>query len=125
MPISKISFIRSTVLALLVGLAALLLIVGVSLWLVGQTRIYSDIVTSARLQRSTSADLRNLLADAETGQRGFLLTGNAAYLEPYEIATKAIADQMEKVRAATANDPDSESGVRSPDFDRRRASSPS
>ena len=65
MPISKISFIRSTVLALLVGLAALMLIVGVSLWLVGQTRMYSDIVTSSRLQRSTAADLRALLADAE------------------------------------------------------------
>jgi len=105
MPISKISFIRSTVLALLVGLAALLLIVGVSLWLVDQTRIYSDTITSSRLQRSAIADLRNMLADAETGQRGYLLTGNPAYLEPYENATRTLADQLEKVRRLTANDP--------------------
>jgi CHASE3 domain sensor protein/two-component sensor histidine kinase len=105
MPISKISFIRSTVLALFVGLAALLLIVGVSLWLVGQTRMYSDTVTNARFQRTSIVDLRTMLADAETGQRGFLLTGNPTYLEPYQNATSKLADQLEKVRDLTANDP--------------------
>ena len=48
MPISKLAFIRSTVLAILIGLVALLLIVGVNLWLVGRARVYSDIVTLAR-----------------------------------------------------------------------------
>jgi signal transduction histidine kinase len=106
MPISKFSFVWSTVIALLVGLAALLAIVAVSLWLVGQTRIYSDIVSSSRLQRSSIVDLRNLLDDAETGQRGYLLTGNPDYLEPYNNAQIRLPGQLEKVRGLTANDPD-------------------
>ena len=31
-----------------------------------------------------------LLSDAETGQRGYLLTGDEAYLEPYHTAIKSI-----------------------------------
>src|ERR1700761_5361997 len=34
-------------------------------------------------------ELLSTIQDAETGQRGFLLTGNARYLEPYE---KAVQD---------------------------------
>ena len=33
--------------------------------------------------------LRTTLIDAETGQRGFLLTGEPRYLEPYHQAVKA------------------------------------
>ena len=47
-----------------------------NLWLVGQARVYSDTVTAARQERSAIADLRNLLYDMETGQRGYLLTGD-------------------------------------------------
>ena len=41
--------------------------------------------------------LRNML-DAETGQRGYLLTGNAAYLEPYNSATASIGQNMDVLR---------------------------
>ena len=34
--------------------------------------------------------LRRLMADAETGQRGYLLTGKSTYLEPYAAATREI-----------------------------------
>jgi signal transduction histidine kinase len=105
MPISKLAFIRSTVLAILVGLAALLGIVAVNLWLVGQARIYSETVSTARLERSTIADLRNLLNGAETGQRGYLLTDDPAYLSPYEDALQKIPSQFDRVRSLTANDP--------------------
>ena len=102
--ISKISFVRATVLALLVGLGALIAIVGVNLWLVGQTRVYTDIVTAARLERSAISDLRSILNDAETGQRGYLLTGNTDYLAPYEDAEKKFAPQLDRVRSLTADD---------------------
>jgi signal transduction histidine kinase len=104
MPISKLAFVRSTVLAILVGLAALLLIVGFNLWLVSQARVYSDIVTLARQERSAIVDLRNTLDDAETGQRGYLLTGERAYLEPYLNAESHIPGQIEALRKLTNDD---------------------
>ena len=104
MPISQISFVRRTLIAIFVGLAALLVIVAVNLWLAGQTRIYANSVTAARQQRSALVDLRGLLDDAETGQRGYLLTGEPKYLTPYEDARAAIPRQLDRVRALMADD---------------------
>ena len=83
MPISNVSFVRATLAAILLGLAALLIIVVFNLWLVRQAEVYSDKVTTARLQRTALVDLRDLVVGAETGQRGFLLTANPDYLNPY------------------------------------------
>ncbi len=105
MPLSSITFVRATVIAILVGLAALVAIVGTTLWLVGETRDYFDTVTSARLQRSALVDLRGLLQDAETGQRGYLLTGDDAYLKPYEAAESKIAAQLDDVHARLLGNP--------------------
>jgi signal transduction histidine kinase len=105
MPLSKIAFIRSAVIALLLGMAALLGIVGATLWLVGQARTYTESVTEARQQRTALVDLRGLLQDAETGQRGYLLTGNRDYLEPYTDARQNIASQIDQVRLLVANSP--------------------
>ncbi|MBV8574424.1 MAG: PAS domain S-box protein, partial [Acetobacteraceae bacterium] len=46
-----------------------------------------DQVRTAQLAAET---LLSTLKDAETGQRGFLLTGKPAYLEPYEAARKRL-----------------------------------
>ena len=43
--------------------------------------------------------------DAETGQRGFLLTGDRGYLEPYERALVAIPRTLEKLADLTADNP--------------------
>ncbi len=83
MPISNVSFVRATLAAILLGLAALLIIVAFNVWLVRQAGVYSDKVTSARLQRTALVDLRDLVVGAETGQRGYLLTANPDYLNPY------------------------------------------
>jgi signal transduction histidine kinase len=46
-----------------------------------------------------------LLQDAETGQRGYLLTGEQRYLEPYDSAVKDLPVAIEQLKstAATAN----------------------
>jgi CHASE3 domain sensor protein len=36
----------------------------------------------------------SLVKDAETGQRGFLITGSAQYLEPYELARTSMAQHL-------------------------------
>jgi CheY-like chemotaxis protein/CHASE3 domain sensor protein len=43
--------------------------------------------------------------DAETGQRGFLLTGDESYLQPYESARAAVPGVLESLRRLTADDP--------------------
>ena len=39
-------------------------------------------------------DLLSSLIDAESGQRGFLLTGEERYLEPYNQALQALPEQL-------------------------------
>jgi CHASE3 domain sensor protein len=47
---------------------------------------------------STLHETLALITDAETGQRGFLLTGNAEYLEPYKAAIPKVDGAFSKLR---------------------------
>ena len=47
----------------------------------------------------------SLLKDAETGQRGFLLTGKDQYLDPYNAATKSIERKLDAVGELTTDNP--------------------
>ena len=57
-----------------------------------------DKIEEARIEIS---NLKSTIVDAETGQRGYLLTGNVAFLEPYhnglENSSKLIAKLSERV----------------------------
>ena len=46
------------------------------------------------------------MKDAETGQRGYVLTGEESYLDPYSAALTSIEEQVLKVEQATADNPD-------------------
>jgi CheY-like chemotaxis protein/CHASE3 domain sensor protein len=46
------------------------------------------------------------LRDAETGQRGYLLTGDEAYLEPYAGARAALEQELTRLRELLGSDPD-------------------
>ncbi|WP_454758614.1 response regulator [Caulobacter segnis] len=50
-------------------------------------------------------ELRSSVQDAETGQRGFLLTGNDRYLEPYEAAVANVARQTDRLATLTGDNP--------------------
>lgn len=47
----------------------------------------------------------SLVKDAETGQRGFTITGDLAFLEPYEAAVGAIQTEIAELRRLTADNP--------------------
>jgi CheY-like chemotaxis protein/signal transduction histidine kinase/CHASE3 domain sensor protein len=64
-----------------------------------QKIIHSDAVISAL------DDLLSTAKDAETGQRGFLLTGEPKYLEPYNAAKSAIAAKIDAVAELTQDNP--------------------
>src|SRR5882762_4598097 len=89
-----------------VAAASLLLLVGVE--------SYRDTirVAEAAAARKHSFEVRGLLSDtaarlvdAETGQRGFLLTGDDAYLEPYHAAIKSIDQVLAELKNSTADNP--------------------
>ena len=50
-------------------------------------------------------DVLSAVKDAETGQRGYLLTGNEAYLSPYNAAAQEIGSRLEALRRLTLNSP--------------------
>jgi CheY-like chemotaxis protein/signal transduction histidine kinase/CHASE3 domain sensor protein len=50
--------------------------------------------------------LLSTLKDAETGQRGYLLTGEENYLTPYTDAKDALPDEIRSMRGLFANRPD-------------------
>jgi signal transduction histidine kinase len=64
----------------------------------------------ARLEQRTDAQARlnsllRQLLDAETGQRGYLLTGRPNYLVPYDRAVAEVSVQLEWLSAHYAGDP--------------------
>jgi signal transduction histidine kinase len=64
----------------------LLTMVGLSFWMLERTRYSMDEVLATREIRGAMLDLLSVLQDAETGQRGYLLTGEDRYLAPYREA---------------------------------------
>ena len=112
MPISSNAFVRSTALLLLVGFVALLAIVGTTIWLVEQNQNYFNITVEARSARTAAINLRNAMQDAETGQRGYMLTGDQSYLEPYNEAVPKIPQLLEELKIVLAPYPDSVASVR-------------
>ncbi|HTP36290.1 MAG TPA: PAS domain S-box protein, partial [Candidatus Acidoferrales bacterium] len=51
-------------------------------------------------------DLLSLLKDAESGQRGYLLTGDAGYLEPYTASLPLVAAERAKLKSLAPQNPE-------------------
>lgn len=63
-------------------------------------------ITAAQQTRETIGTLMQQLLDAETGERGYLLTGNASYLAPYTTATAGIGKSLDVLRQQGTPDAD-------------------
>ena len=80
---------------------AVLAVVGLIFINEASFRSSSDAVADmqeAQLTRGALNDLKEIILDAETGQRGYLLTGNERYLEPYKNAINQVNQQLDKLR---------------------------
>ena len=64
-----------------------------------------DVLVERKLRISINAVQKNML-DLETGQRGYLLTGDARYLEPYKAALKEFNKNLEGLRESLKQHPD-------------------
>src|SRR5882724_8873478 len=51
------------------------------------------------------------LVDAETGQRGYLLTGDEAYLEPYRAAIKNVDQGVAHFKRLTSDNPNQQKRI--------------
>jgi CheY-like chemotaxis protein/CHASE3 domain sensor protein len=76
---------------------------------------YASLQSTARSQASLTRTIEVLsqlqtvlstLKDAETGQRGYLLTGRDAYLEPYTLAQGALAGELRSLHALNDDNPE-------------------
>ena len=71
-------------------------------YLFGQRVIQTRALRAAHLEVITEAgQLLSTLKDAETGQRGFTITGDPKYLEPYNAARERLAKEIETLRTVT------------------------
>lgn len=97
MPISGRFVINLAIVLLAIGLLALAGIVGLTNWLGGRAQVYAAEVGEARETRIAAVELRSALQNAESSQRGFLVSGNEIYLAPYDAATSQVTRQRERL----------------------------
>jgi PAS domain S-box-containing protein len=62
-------------------------------------------LSHTRQVRFEIQQIGTLLDDAETGQRGFLYTGDPKYLEPYTLATARLDSQLQDLAKLSADNP--------------------
>jgi len=91
-------------LPLFVGFAVLALIVGTRAVLVEGQRANREAARQAIEYQESLSGLLSLAQDAETSQRGYLLTGDKSYLQPYRQAVEAIPGQLARIDSMTAPD---------------------
>ena len=101
---------RWTVAAKLVAGFGLALLILLSIGIVAYQAIGRLMFTSERVAHThevlTQLELvLGSLKDAETGQRGYLLTGVESYLEPYDAANRQIVEHLGQVEKLTADNP--------------------
>lgn len=89
------AFIRRTLIMFGLGVALLIGMVATSLWLVQANNKYSQETADLRRLRASIVDVLTTVQDAETGQRGFLLTGDDRYLAPYQEALTTLPKKRE------------------------------
>jgi hypothetical protein len=62
-----------------------------------------DNVQARHNARNEGLKLRELLTDAETAQRGYLLTGRDDYLAPLQLATRELPAVLQRLRSQYAS----------------------
>ncbi len=85
---------------ILVGLNAL------SFWSFIKQKETTDQVAESRIVLQKLEIVLSTLKDAETGQRGYVLTGQDSYLKPYDSAVKTIKPQIQELEQLTLADPE-------------------
>src|SRR5450755_3692037 len=75
----------------------------------GQSRLNraNERVHDSQLRQQALSEFSALMNDAESGQRGYLLTGESSYLQPYTEAGSKVEPALDRVHAAYGGKDDS------------------
>src|SRR5579863_8253611 len=93
---------RMPMVTMLIIASAMVIAIGLLSLQSSDSRRTADVELNVSRQiRNTTDDLLALLTDAETAQRGYLLTGKETYLEPYNRAKTAIPPVLARLDSAT------------------------
>ena len=98
MPISSRFVVRSSMALLTIALAALIVIVGMTIWLNGRAARIFEAAAYTRQTKAAAVELRDALRTAESSQRGYLLTGNEIYLAPLDNAKADVNRQFDALK---------------------------
>jgi len=91
------------VVPLAVGFVLLTGVVAVTAWFVSRQESANKWVQHTLEVRERLARILSVLQDAETGQRGYLLTADESYLDPFKRAMAEYDSDIEKLGAAIAD----------------------
>ncbi|HEY2898133.1 MAG TPA: CHASE3 domain-containing protein [Gemmatimonadaceae bacterium] len=88
------------------GIAVIVLLLGLLTYggLAGTRSARAGVSSTHRAIEATQSVLQDII-DAETGQRGFLLTADEGYLEPYHAALNRLAADRALLRTLAGSDP--------------------
>jgi PAS domain S-box-containing protein len=96
-----------TIHKIFVGLAGATLLVAlvtaVSFWTFSQIKEAAEARSHTFIVLGSASRLTTALIDAETGQRGYLLTGDESFLEPYLAVRDSIRGDLSALRQITVN----------------------
>lgn len=79
----------------LFAIAALAVIVGLSCWNWHRYQLANNNVRDTMVALQSVSSVLSIIKDAETGQRGYLLTGSKRYLAPLDAAEGEVSAQMQ------------------------------
>ncbi len=96
---------RRVNLAIVAALSILALTDTVVIWTTVRSRDAGQQRRRSAVRRVELAALLSSILDAETGQRGYLLTAKPEFLEPYHRAVDSLPIQLRRVAASVAGEP--------------------
>jgi signal transduction histidine kinase len=97
---------RKMGISLALALLAACVLIGINeTGFIQSTAALNNIAEASRTRASLNRVLQHVL-DAETGSRGYLLTGDPRYLEPYNAAVAEIGQQLDALRTTYASSAD-------------------
>src|SRR5687767_3638096 len=100
-----VSSLRAKIAAGLVTALLVLLVGGASYYAVGRSTRAAELVSRTDSVLIERERLLSALKDGETGARGYVLTGDTTFLEPFNAAAAKVARSLQGLRALTADNP--------------------
>ena len=105
MPIGSQSLEKRSILWSAIGFGMLVLIAGIGVWTLRQVANSDAWVDHTREVISTNEQLLSDVKDAESAERGYIITGDEGYLEPFRSASADTPRSLEKLLQLTGDNP--------------------